>query len=145
MNTLETLFDMIIAILILILFPVVYMQSKKQAIGYEYLAQQTIQFTNEVTQLGLLSQSHYDSFYQSVSFYDELTSIEISYEKQVYEPVNAMHDSLQEIISYSAITTHGEIMNHLKKNSFQMDQGGFFQVILTFQTKSPLRYGGSIR
>lgn len=154
MNVYEKLFDIIIAICIMLLFPMLYLSKKSQLITYQAIEKTTEQFVEEVLTQGKLTKEAYESFHEAVNAYSTAIQISFSYEEYVYEPQYQLDLNTSsylfdgEVMEYEEITPGEEILDSIYKEEkeFLMDPGGYFQITIRFMNQEQTIYsGGSVR
>jgi hypothetical protein len=153
-NIYEKLFDILIAICIMLIFPMMYLTKKSQLITYQAIQNDTEQFVEEILTQGKLSKEAYEGFHEGVNAYDEAIQIIFSYEEIVFEPEYQLDQASGDylftgkVMEYDQITSGYEIVNSLyqKEAGFFMEPGGYFKVTIQFINKDQAIYcGGTVR
>lgn len=154
MNVYEKLFDILIAICIMLLFPMLYLTKKSQLITYEAMQMSTDQFVEEIITQGKLTKEAYERFHEKVNEYDEAIQIILSYEEIIYEPEYRLDDVSKDylftgkVFEYEQITPGEEMIEYAYQDDagFLMEPGGYFKVTIQFQNKDQAIYcGGTVR
>ena len=155
MNVFEKLIDFLIAILLLLIFPVIYLNKKSELIEYQAMIDQTSAFIQDVIESKRVTKERYDIYYQSMNAFHQSLIIELSYEELVFEPEYQKKDKTMDptftnhVLTYPVRTQHNEILQILygKNTDFTINRGGYFQVIVHFcdSNQKVIYYGGAVR
>lgn len=154
MNVYEKLFDILIAICIMLLFPLLYLTKKSETITYQAIQRKAEQFVEEILTQGRLTKEAYERFYDSVNGYSEAIQIILSYEEIIYEPEykletdSGVYSFTGEVMEYEQITPGYEIIHSLyqEEEEFNMEAGGYFKVTVQFMKSDHAVYcGGRVR
>lgn len=82
----ENLIDMIIAVLIIFLFPLLYIGQKNDSLVQTYISAQTISLTGEIRSKGYLTKEMYDLYQEQLSVTGMLYDVKIKHRHLVNEP-----------------------------------------------------------
>lgn len=154
MSVYEKLFDLLIAICIMLLFPMLYFSKKSQLITYQAIQRKAEQFVEVVLTQGKLTKVAYESFHESVNAYSTAIQITLSYEEHVYEPKYELSSATGnfeftgEVMEYDDITPGEEILNVIfqEQKDYNMEAGGYFQITIRFMNHEQAIYsGGTVR
>lgn len=147
MNIYEKLVDFIIAVLVMILFPMLYVEKKTAVLSYEALSSETREFVDDVTNHQKITAERFDSFQSQISLKYEAVLVTMTIDQYVYEPVNLGEPG--EICSYHEIVCDREIIRELYegKGKVFLPTGSYFEVTLTFprDKKKVICCGGAVR
>ncbi len=150
MNIYEKLMDMLIAICIMILFPVIYYNHKCELLQYEGIQRKMEDLIDTITTHGYLSLTMYEQFYTSIDTSKDALSIRLEYEEFRMEPEYAATKPptfTGKVLKYSYVVTEEEIRKELyEKGLFHLSAGGFIKVTVTFLKDNHTIYsGGEVR
>ena len=154
MNVYEKLFDILIAICIMLLFPMLYLTKKSDVITYHAIEARAEQFVEEILTQGRLTKDAYERFHEDVNAYSEAIGIILSYEDIIYEPeyrlenVSGVYNFTGKVLEYQQIIPGEEMIATFLENEegFIMEPGGYFKVTVQFMKRDHTIYtGGRVR
>lgn len=147
MNIYEKLVDLFVGILVMILFPVLYVAKKTAVLSYEALSSETREFVDDVTNHQAITAERMDSFQSQISSKHEAVLVTMAIDQFVYEPIDPENPG--EIYSYHEIICDREIKEKLYEGDGKVliPTGSYFEVTLVFpnDTKKVIHCGGAIR
>lgn len=147
MNTYEKLLDFMIAVLVMIMFPMLYVGKKTALLSYEAYTSETRAFVDDITTHQKITVERLDSFLSQLGSSDEGIIVSMAIDQLIYEPVDVKRPG--EIYFYHEVTCEKEIYKELYegKGSMLLPVGTYFEVKLTFpkDKKKMICYGGAVR
>ena len=86
MKPMEHIVDIIIAIIVLILFPMIYFGQKKDSLTVSILDTSTSEFVDEVRGKGYLNKTMYEEYIEELSHTGLLYDIHMEHSHRIQEP-----------------------------------------------------------
>lgn len=155
MNIYEKITDLIVLILILFLFPAIYLSKKSELLTYQAITREAEAFQEDIETKGMISRERYEQFCLAIYAYGEPLRIELIYEVNVQEPAYAIDKTsnrpvfLGRIYEYTRVIETEEIIHYMDqaKTDYPLMAGGYFElhIIFTDQKYEAVYLGGTIR
>lgn len=150
MNLYEKLMDILIAICIMILFPIFYYNHKCELLQYEAIQREMEALIDTITTHSYITLSMYEQFYSSIISSKEAISLRLEYEELLIEPeytTTKPPTFTGKVMRYSYVVTEEEIIKELyEKGEFHLSTGGYIKVTVTFLEDNHTIYsGGAVR
>lgn len=153
MNSYEKLVDLVIAVVIMFIFPVLYFEKKSVVIQYHTIYNWMGEWVDEVCTQGKITKTSLDEFHQLINSFNEPIELNVSYETICYEPIYQKEAGQEYPIFTGSIHTYKkdysmhEIVKKLEEESiFALCYGGFITVSVTFiQDNQTIYEGGKVR
>lgn len=87
MNAFDKVICIILAAVLMFLFPIMYLAQKQDAINQLYVTEQTAEFTNEIKNHGYLTENMYTRFEKKLRATGNVYSIKITHGHTVFNPI----------------------------------------------------------
>lgn len=136
MHVYEKVTDLLVALIIFFLIPMLYLGKRTDLLCQEELSGYTENFIEDVTTHGYLTKEIYEDFLDRVHRIYPVLQIEIISESYVYEPIYLKKNNTMEFTNrnqtYWTVTTNEDIINNLysAKAKHWFSYGGYFKVNL---------------
>ncbi len=136
MHVYEKVTDILIALIIFFLVPMLYLGKRTDLLCQKELSGYTENFIEDVTTHGYLTKEMYEDFLERIHRIYPVIQIEIISESYVYEPIYQRKDNRMEYTNkkhtYWTVTTHNDILSNLYSENARhwFSYGGYFKVNL---------------
>lgn len=136
MNVYEKVTDLLVAMIIFFLIPMLYLGKRMDLLSQGELSGYTINLIEDITTHGYMTKEMYEDFVDRVHRINPVLQIEIMSESYVFEPIYQKNNNLLEYTNlsqtYWTLTTNEDIINNLysTKARHLFSYGGYLTVNL---------------
>lgn len=131
MSSLEKLYGIIVAILVMFIFPVLWSQNKVSEIEGDYLKNVVNDFAKTVCTKGEIDKNGYSTFLSHIGQIDEMVHVTMAVKKTIVEPEYIQGNFSGKITTYYSEIYNNEIVQNLEKDGrFELCKGDIFQIDL---------------
>ena len=131
MNAFDKVICIILAVILMFLFPLLYLSQKQDGINQLYVTEQTVEFTNEIKNHGYITENMYARFEKKLRATGNVYSIQITHSHTVFNPLfdEDTEEFLDDYYTYQECIYTEDILNAIySEKAYYLRQGDYISI-----------------